>query len=286
MSGVDKFVALSPTVSEYFDELAQEKGVRRGGYSHVVDLRQQVPALPAVLYRGGIHNGWHKLEIVGVARIGRQQTLKIVKAVFGHLSRVKICRIDFCVDLLGVSVWELARICFLGRAQNYHVYRTRKGDTLYLQRSKTRVVEIYDRGKVLRASQDPWAQMLRRNEDLTRVEVQLRGPGVLFRCPRDLDRYAEVNLLPHLRFRRLVSKNNKKPLRSMAAAYLASEVDQFGIHAVLKRFPSAQRAYIQKLFTEDVGDRLLPDIRRKLRHAIRDWLNDRIRFPRFLDGQE
>lgn len=289
MAGVDKLIVLCDSLTEPFDELAQTEGIRRWSYSHVVDLRESVLSMPAILYRCGIHNGRHKLEIVEVARVGRRRTFQIVRAVFGHLSRAWLYRIDFCVDLFGLSVWDLARFCYLGGAQNYEIYRTRKGETVYLQRSDSRTVQIYDRGKLVRASKSPWARMLRPGEDWTRLEVQLRGRGLPYRNLRQLDHYGEMDLLADLQFRRVISStSHQKPIRSMAAAHLANEVHQFGLHAVLKRFPPAQRAYIQKIFTEDISSRVLPDIRRQLRHAIRDWLNDRIRFPRFPepDGQE
>jgi hypothetical protein len=67
----------------------------------------------------------------------------------------------------------------------------------------------------------------------------------------------------------------------MAAAYLANQIEDFGLHAALKRFPSSPRAYIKKLFLEDVDGGEAPDIRRRMRKGIVDWLEDRIRFPRF-----
>jgi hypothetical protein len=287
--GIDKLILLCVSVAETFYQLAREKGVRRWGYGHVIDLRQTNYALPAILYCDGIHNGRHKIEIVDAGRVGRRRALKIIKRIAGNLSGVRICRIDFCVDLFGISVWDLARVCYIGRAQSYQIYRTRKGDTVYLQRTDARTVQIYDKGKLLRLRKHPRARMLRPGEHLTRIEVQLKGGGVPLKKLRQLDRYLDIDLLAGIQFRRLIPRSNQeKPLRSMAAAYLADEVEHFGLHAVLKRYPSSQRAYIQRLFTEEIDGNELPDIRQKMREGIQDWLDDRITFPRFRepDGEE
>jgi hypothetical protein len=131
--GVDKFTVLCVSIAALFYKLACEKGVRRWGYRHVLDLRQTNNALPVILYCDGVHDGRHKIEFVDVGRVGRQRVLEIIEQVTGGLSGVRIYRIDFCVDVFGISVWDLARICYVRRAQNFQIFRTRKGDTVYLQ---------------------------------------------------------------------------------------------------------------------------------------------------------
>jgi hypothetical protein len=124
--------------------------------------------------------------------------------------------------------------------------------------------------------------MLRPGEYLTRIEVQLKGAGVPYKKLRHLDRYLDIDVLASLEFRRFVPRSNpEKPLRSMAAAHLADEIEKFGLHAALKQYPSSQRAYISKLFTEEIEGNELPDIRQRMQTGIRDWLDDRITFPRF-----
>jgi hypothetical protein len=144
MTGVDKLIVLSGSISEPFYELARQGGINKWGYKYVIDLRLPPNRLPAILFCEGIHNGRHKVVVVGVASLGRRRAVGIIRKITGHLSGVRIYRIDFCVDLFGVSVWDLARVCYIGRAQGYQIYRTRKGDTVYLQRTGARTVLIYD----------------------------------------------------------------------------------------------------------------------------------------------
>lgn len=229
-----------------------------------------------------MRDGCHKLEVVDVGHIGQTRTLQILKKVIGHLSNARIYRIDFCVDLPGVSVWDLAQICYVGPSQNYQVYRSRTGDSVYLQRSNAKTIVLYDRKLRLRAEHDPRAGMYGPGDELTRIEVQLKGAGVPHRKVRYIHQYADIDLLSGLKFRRLVSSSNqKKPLRAMAAAHLASQIEDFGLHATLKRFPSSHRAYIERLFLKDIDGNEVPDIRRRLKKAIQDWLEDQIRFPRW-----
>jgi hypothetical protein len=278
--GIDKLVLLCVFINKLFLKLAREQGVRKWGYNHVIDLRQTDHNLPIILYCDGMRDGRHKLEVVGVGRIGHARTLKILREVIGHLSNARIYRIDFCVDLPGVSVWSLAQISYLGPSQNFQIYRNRTGDSVYLQRSKAKTILLYDKKRRLRAEHDPRATMYASGDELTRIEIQFKGAGVPFKKLRDIHWYADINLLSGLKFRRLVSSSNhKKPLRAMAAAHLATQIEDFGLHAALKQFPSSHRAYIEKLFLEDVDGDEAPDIRRRMRKAIQDWLEDRIRFP-------
>jgi hypothetical protein len=281
--GVDKSVVLSTSIDELFLKLAHRDGARKWGYGHVIDLRQTSRNLPIILYCDGLRDGRHKIEVVGVARLGCSRTLAILKEVIGNLSDARIYRIDFCADFLGISVWDLARICYVGSSQNFQVYRNRTGDSVYLQRSNSKTILLYDRKRRLRAEHDPQAAMYGSDDELTRIEVQLKGTGVPHRKLRHLHRYADIDLLAGIKLRRLISSANyKKPLRKIAAAYLAGQIEDFGLHATLKQFPSAHRAYIERIFLEDVDGVEVPDIRQILSKAIQDWLQDRRRFPRFV----
>jgi hypothetical protein len=200
--GIDKLVLLCVFIRKLFLQLAREQGVRKWGYSHVIDLRQTDHKLPIILYCDGLRDGRHKVEVVGVARLGQSRTLRILKEVIGQSSGARIYRIDFCADLLGISVWELAQICYVGPSQNYQIYRSRTGDSVYVQRSKSKTIVLYDRKRRLRAEHDPRAAMLDPDEDLTRIEVQLKGAGVPHRKLRHIHRYADVDLLAGLKLRR------------------------------------------------------------------------------------
>jgi integrase len=68
---------LSNTIEKAFLDLAREERSARGGNGHVINLRQTRYNLPVVLYCDGRHNGIHKIELVGVARMGLRRTRKI-----------------------------------------------------------------------------------------------------------------------------------------------------------------------------------------------------------------
>jgi len=140
---------------------------------------------------------------------------------------------------------------------------------------------LYDKAKQLAAKGSLWAGMLDRNDELTRLEVQLRGAGVPFKKIRNLHRYADVDLLASVEFRKLKKlQAGRKPLHGLAAGHLEHLISQYGLHATKKRFSAPQWAYIEKLFFRHAQRNEVPDIRAHMKKSIRDWLNDRIRFPR------
>jgi hypothetical protein len=278
--GIDKLILLSNTIEKAFLDLTREEGSARGGYRYVLDFRQIRYKIPVIIYCDGRHSGIHKIEVVGVARMGLRRTRKILKMILGHLSAVRIYRIDLCTDIPGIWVWDLAEIVLVSRSQNFKIYNNRGGVTFYLQNSAHKTILLYDKVKQLTAKGDPLADTFGPGEYLTRVEVQLKGRGVPFKKIRHLHRYADVDVLTGLKLRRLTSsRSHKKPLRAMAAAYLARQIEVFGLHAALKQFPSSHRAYIKKLFLVDVDEGEAPDIRGRMKKSIQDWLEDRIRFP-------
>jgi hypothetical protein len=280
--GIDKLVALSSSVGDVFHNFARERGEQKWGYGHVLDLRHTYYKLPITLYCDGRHDGRHKLEVIGVSRLGQSRTLKILKEVVGHLSNVRIYRIDFCVDLLGISVQDLAAACFVRQVQNYRIFRKRGAVSFYLQCSADRTVLLYDKKREMAAKGNPLVKMLRENDELTRVEVQLKGAAVPYKKIRHLHRYADVDLLAGLEFRwlRAISAD-AKPLQSLAVSYLRDQTEQFGLQAVKKRFGSSEWSYIERIFSENVRPDRIPDIRLRLKKSVEDWLENRIRFPRF-----
>jgi hypothetical protein len=281
MTGVDKLLLLATTIEEPFYTLARGEGERRYRYKHVLDLSKTDHRLPVVLHCDGIRNGIHKIEVQAVARLGLTRTREILKPLLGKLSRAWIYRVDFCTDLLGVSVWEMAAACSVRQVQNYRIFRKRGAVSFYLQCSANRTLVLYDKARELAAKGSPWVGKLRRNDELTRVEVQLRGAAVPYKKIRHLDRYADVELLAGLEFRRLKTVSaDAKPLHLLAAAYLRDQIAQYGLQAVRKRFGSAQWPYIERIFFDNVRPHRIPNVRRRLRKSIEDWLEDRVRFPR------
>ena len=138
--GIDKLDLLSDKIAEEFLDLAREDGSARGGYHHVLDLRRTRYKLPVILHCDGRHNGIHKVEFVGVARLGLRQTRKILKMILGHLSMARIYRIDLCTDIPGLWVWDLAEVVFVSRSQNFKIYNNRGGVTFYLKNSAHKTI--------------------------------------------------------------------------------------------------------------------------------------------------
>src|ERR1700720_4289152 len=102
--GVDKLSLLSNKIEKEFLDLARAQGLARGGYKNFIDLRKTGYNLPVILHCNGRHNGIHKIEMVGVARLGLRRTRKILKLILGHLSAARIYRIDLCTDIPGLWV--------------------------------------------------------------------------------------------------------------------------------------------------------------------------------------
>jgi hypothetical protein len=280
--GADKLVLLSRSIRSKYLRLAREKGERKGGYSRVIDLRETPEKLPVLLYCGGIHNGIHKLQFVGVAHLGLSRVREIASQIFGDLRFVRIFRIDWCIDLWGISVLDFALYCRLTRAQNCKVVRSRTGISFYLGDSKQRVLLIYDRLARLRAIRDPLAEYYSTSDQLTRVEVQLRGRGLPYRRLRDIERYGELDLLSQLSFWEIKRTNKKslKPIEALATEGLLYKIDRFGLQATSKMFASQAWAYLQRKLLTPASKSELLRVSTLMKKSIRDWLEDRIRFPR------
>lgn len=139
---------------------------------------------------------------------------------------------------------------------------------------------LYDKIKQLAAKGDHLADTFRPAEHLTRIEVQLKDRGVPVKKIRHLHRYADVDVLGQLHFRRLKRlRDDAKPSHLLAAARLRDLIGKYGLHAARKRFSPSLWAYIEKtLFRTLEGDEM-PDLRLRLKRSIEDWLEDRIRFP-------
>lgn len=278
--GVDKLIVLSPSIKDVFHDLARKQGIRKWGYGHVLDLRQTDHKLPIILYCDGMNDGRHKLEVVGVSRLGLRRTRKLLKKVLGHLSKARIYRIDLCVDLLGISVWDLAAIFSVSSAQNYRIYRKRGAVSFYVQNSTDKTIVLYDKAREQLAKGNIWANMLQPGDDLTRVEVRLTGRAVPFKKINHLHRYADINFLANVRFRRLAPlSKHTKPLHILAAGFLRDQISSFGLQAVKRQFTPQHWAYIEKILFQAVQGDEVPDIRRLMSKAVDDWLNDRVRFP-------
>jgi len=176
----DKLILLFRRVNAKFEESLNKMG------SHEVDLyilstlRNTEFNLPVHLYCGGFWNGINKIEFIDVATLGLRRVEQIIELICANPSSVKISRIDWAVDVLGVPAWEVAACCHVDRVVNSSFYRSRTGVTFYPHKSMRRTILIYERGKHLLSQHHPLGQVFG-NHDLTRIEVPFRGKGVLIR---------------------------------------------------------------------------------------------------------
>jgi hypothetical protein len=279
---IDKLEILSPSISGRYSRLAKEEGQTGFGYQYWIDLRTVEPAIPAILYYRGRHGGIHKLSIVGVARVGWRKTRRIILRIFGKLSRVRIYRIDLCADLLGKSVRHFLEQCHLSRTQNFRLFRERGAESVYLQWSKARKVVVYNKGWLLRKQHSPLAMMLKHDDQLTRIEVQMRGSGVPFRRLRDIRKYENIKLLTNLAFHKFRAKLDKrKPLQFLAQVGLRTLVSKYGIHGTSKMFTAPVWAFLKAKFLRLSRTNEAVELTRRMQKSTQDWLTDRIRSPRF-----
>jgi hypothetical protein len=146
---IDKLMLIGPRMRGIIVYLAQTHGVRDSRYKRRLDLRRTKLQLPAIVFYRGRRTGVHKLEILGVARLGLSKTQEVIAAVFPGLAEPRIVRVDFCVDFSGEPVCALASSLYAPGAQNVATYKGRGGDTVYVRRSRRKSVLVYDRGKRL-----------------------------------------------------------------------------------------------------------------------------------------
>ncbi len=285
----DKLVLLSQNLRSEFEKLAKEKGVPKGKYSHYLDLRKTEYSFQVRLFYGGAFNGTNKLEFIRVASLGLTRVEQIVSALCGDSAKVTICRLDWALDLLNKTVWDLAVRCRVSGVQSSRFYRSRGCVSFYPHFTRNRVILIYDRLKRMQSKGDPLAKIFKENDALTRLEVQFRGRGVPIREFANIRRYAEIDLLKGVNFLSLLGvRSGLKPLRLLAAERLQWLVQELGFQNASKRFLPPEWAYLSATLFAPTSKDDMPDIRPLMQKSARDWLEDRIRFPRFeapgLDG--
>ena len=276
---VDKLVLLSAFVRNEFRTYAENSGKPRGGYLAHVDLLESDWKLPVQLFCNGRHNGIHKIEFTGVARLGKTRTLQIANRILGKLDRGRIYRIDLCVDLLGTSAWQLAMACRIPTVQNFKMFRSRRGVSYYPRCSYEQTLLIYDRLALLRMTRDPLARMFNKRDSYTRLEIQLKGKGVPYRRLSQLCRYADIDLLENVKFMEFRMSEALNPVQLLAAERLRWMIEEIGLQATSKRFAAGDWVLLKRLFFE-VQERAMFPLRGLLRKSICDWLEDRLRFPR------
>jgi hypothetical protein len=279
---IDKLDVTSFRISEHYLRLAMEEGHTGYGYRKWTDLRKAEPALPAILYCKGRHGGIHKLSLVGVARLGWRNCKRVIRRVFGTLKKVRIYRIDVCVDILGKSVWHFAEQYHLSRTQNFRLYKERGAASVYLQWSAERKVVVYDKGWLLRKKRSPFAMMLKSYDQLTRIEIQMSGSGVPFRSLRDLRKYESVKWLTYLALLKFRTKLNKqKPMQFLAQLGLLTLISEYGLQGASKVFTGPAWAFLKNKFLRLATKDEASELSRRIQKSVCEWMNDRIRSPRF-----
>jgi len=279
---VDRLELLGDRIKWPLLKLAREKGKRAGGYSYFIDLAKTEAKLPVKLYCNGRYGGIHKIQFEDVPHLGLRRVREVAEEIFGDLRHVRIYRIDLCVDICGISLLDLALYARIARAQNCRVERSRSGVTFYLRYSKNFKILFYDKIAQLRSKRSLTADWFRIAEMLTRIEVQLRGGSTLpYSRFEDIEKYAELDLLKGVSFMTWARKReNLKPMEVLASEGLLAKIDQWGIQMTSKMYPSSTWAYLQKKFLRpaEAGD--FPDLNELLKKSTRDWIENRIRFPR------
>jgi hypothetical protein len=276
----DKLSLLSPIISPSVANVAVKYGLPTAGYERCVDLRKTSKSLPARVYFRGRHNGINKIELVNVARLGLPRTQEIVEAIFPDLRRVRIYRVDLCVDILGISPQYFVVNTQLGRRQNYALFRSRGAVSFYLQFSRQRKILFYDRGKLLRKRKNPLAAIFA-TDQLTRIEVQMVGATVPFRRFTEIHRYAEFDPLAGVEFMRLrTNGRDYTPVKLLAAYGLRWLFRRHGQQAASRMFPASAWAAIRKTYLIPMQETEIPPIRRMMRKSIERWIKGQICFPR------
>ena len=278
----DKLILRVMSVKPHYSRLASRMGKPVSGYESSLDLRRTKSKFPVRIYcdgRFGTHN--NKVEFIDVSRLGLGRVTEIAEAICGSIEDALIYRIDWSVDILGVSVEDLASCCEVSGVQNSMIRRSALGISSYPHLSNTRTELIYDKLAHLRATKDPRAQLFGPGDQLTRFEVQFRGQGVPIREFRNIREYGDIDLISGVRFRQLRTlASGLRPMQALAARGMRCLVQEYGLQIASKTFGPGVWAYYRKKFFRSLSESQAPDIRALMQQDARDWLDDKIRFPR------
>lgn len=258
-----------------------EKGRPDGGYERVVDLRGTEYRLPVRLYYQGHHTSIHKADLIDVADLGLKRTKEILEAIFPSLHRIRIFRIDACVDILGRPVWDFVLNSHIPMVQNFRFFRSRGAVSAYLRSSAERTFLVYDRGRHLKSQHDPPANNFKPDVDLTRIEVQLKGK-VPFKRFVSIARYKDYDWLGNLEFLNLKLRiRGSTPTQILAGHGLRQLISKFGVQPISKLFGAPEWAAIRKRYFAPTKANEVERLRFMFKKGVCDWLENRFRFPRF-----
>ncbi len=278
---IDKLTVLSSSIQDHFADLAIDQGTPKAGYEKVLDLRSTDTALPARLYYRGRRTRIHKVEMIGVARLGWPRTREVLQEIFSNLDILRIYRIDLAVDLLGTDVDFFIRNCRVPRRQNIALYRSRGNYSFYPVFSRLKKLVVYDRLAKMRKDAEPMATIYLPGDCLTRIEAQLSGAEVPFTRLNHIRRYADFDPFKELLFKELhIQTMGLTAGEVLKAMGLRQSVQQYGLQDTLKQFAAQERAYIEKTFLTPMKDADIPPLKKIVQRSVGDWLAGRIRFPR------
>ncbi len=282
---VDKLVVLSEKLHPRFVHLAITAGRQTHDYDRRADLRETEAALPLMLSYKGRFDGRHKGDLVGVSKLGLTRTKQVLEEVFTSVRGLQIYRIDFAVDLPGLSLLQLAEMCHIPNVQNFAVIRRRGSMSVYPHRSRVRTVLFYDRTKLPSWRRDSLVAALDPGESLVRIEVQLKATGVPYKSLDGIAKYRDMDLLSGLRVAAVKStKGESDPKRSLKIEVLRALTSRYGSQGALKIFGAEERSWLKKHCLTTTASIDLQAVKRRLHKSIDDWLEDRIRFPRVVWG--
>jgi hypothetical protein len=277
---IDKLIVLCPKITECFRALALAKGRPGYGYERFVDLRGTEYKLPVRLYYQGQRTLIHKADIIDVADLGLKRVKEILEAIFPSLHRIRIFRIDACWDILGRPVWDFVLNSHIPMVQNFRLFRSRGAVSLYLRSSDERTLLVYDRGRYLKSKADPLANVFKPDDDVTRIEVQLRGK-VPFKRFVSIARYKDCDWLGNLEFLNLKLRIRRPtPTQILAGHGLRQLISKYGVQATSQLYEGPEWAAIRKRHFEPPEANEVARLKFLFKKGVCDWLENRVRFPR------
>jgi hypothetical protein len=133
----------------------------------------------------------------------------------------------------------------------------------------------------MRKKKNPLADIYAVDDRVTRVELQLSGAAVPFRRFADIDRYAEIRPMKHVRMAKLfVDVEGQTPIKRLTGYGLLWLISKYGLQATSRMFSAPEWAALKKTNLKEVQDTEIPHIGSLMRKSVRRWLKGRIVFPR------
>ncbi len=270
---IDKLDLITRFVKPEIAHLAQSEGTR-DGYRHYIDLRKTHLKLPVKLFHLGYRRGSSvsKLVFVQVSKLSVRRVRAIVRQICGY-APLRIFRIDFAFDLVGVTAIELNQHCWVRRVQKSATFNSAKGFSGYPRFSRTHKVLIYDK-LLLRDG-------IKRKG--VRVEVQFYGQSVPLKNFSDLEQYGRLNVLRGIKFQRFrAMKPGLTPLQKLAGWGMQSAARELGLQVARKLVPASSWTMLRRKFFR--VHRRFQKIPSRMRRENREWLREIARSSRTVNG--